>query len=251
MEMNDAGWSLEIKTQSWVEDTENQVDFIIKTLQLTGHERILDLACGFGRHSLSLARRGFSVLGVDFTKAFIDDAIQSAQRDSLNNVEFLHADIRKLKFNSEFDVVLNLADGAIGYFDSEEENLHTFDVISGALKKGGKHFMDVCNAEHAELFFPKRHWEIGMHKVSLPEFDWDAKRRRMLFTDWSIEFGKVAAKPEKIEKDTEGMRLYSRSELSDILRQRNMHIVQTFSNYYGREETNRELQLLVYSIKDS
>lgn len=42
------GWTLDIKNQSWVEDTENQVDFIIKTLRLTGKERILDLACGYG-----------------------------------------------------------------------------------------------------------------------------------------------------------------------------------------------------------
>ena len=51
------GWSLDIKSMSWVEDTENQVDFIIKTLNLNGTEKILDLACGYGRHALSFARR--------------------------------------------------------------------------------------------------------------------------------------------------------------------------------------------------
>jgi len=50
-------WSLDMKNQSWTEDSENQVDFIVKTLELTGGERILDLACGYGRHALSLARR--------------------------------------------------------------------------------------------------------------------------------------------------------------------------------------------------
>ena len=38
-------WALEIKKQSWAEDTNRQVDFIIKTLHLNGSERILDLAC--------------------------------------------------------------------------------------------------------------------------------------------------------------------------------------------------------------
>ena len=50
-------WTLDIKDQSWVEDTENQVDFIAKALNLSGKERILDLACGFGRHSLSFAKK--------------------------------------------------------------------------------------------------------------------------------------------------------------------------------------------------
>ena len=44
-------WTLDIQDQSWVEDTERQVDFLVKTLKLRGGERILDLACGFGRHS--------------------------------------------------------------------------------------------------------------------------------------------------------------------------------------------------------
>ena len=248
MEPTGTGWSLDIKNQSWVEDTENQVNFIIKTLGLKGNERILDLACGFGRHSLSFARRGFSVVGVDFTKDFIDDAIVTAKSASLK-VDFILADIRDITYRNEFDVVLNLADGAIGYLETDEENLKIFDVISQALKPGGKHFMDACNAEHAEMYFPKRNWDIGSKMLSLPEFDWDEEKRRMLFTDWGITFGEIAEKPEKIEKDTKGIRLYSTSELDTILKQRHMQIVKTFSDYYGKAASAKELQLMVYSIK--
>jgi len=112
-------WTLDIKNQSWVEGTENQVDFIIKTLELSGKERILDLACGFGRHSLAFARRGYRVVGVDITKDYIEDARREAKSGSLE-VEFIQADIRELKFENEFDVVLNLADGAIGYLENDE-----------------------------------------------------------------------------------------------------------------------------------
>jgi SAM-dependent methyltransferase len=239
-------WSLDIKNQSWVEDTEHQVDFIIHTLGLTGKERILDLACGFGRHALSFARRGFSVVGVDITKDFIVDAIKTARSSSLK-AEFIHADIRNIQYENEFDVVLNLADGAIGYLENDEENLKIFDVIAKALKPGGKHFMDICNAEHAEHFFPKRHWEIGSKTVSLPEFDWDAATRRMLFAEWEIPLGQVVQMPD--EHVGNSTRLYSRAELEDILDQRKMKIMKTFSNYDGKEETYKELQLMVYSQK--
>ena len=47
-------WTLDIQNMSWVEDTGRQIDFLIKQLQLKGTEKILDLACGFGRHSLGL-----------------------------------------------------------------------------------------------------------------------------------------------------------------------------------------------------
>ena len=64
-------WTLSIQDMSWVEDTARQVDFLIEKLELKGNENILDLACGFGRHSLELARRGFEVTGVDITPAYI------------------------------------------------------------------------------------------------------------------------------------------------------------------------------------
>ena len=245
----DKGWSLHIKDQSWVEDTENQVDFIIRTLGLTGKERILDMACGFGRHSLSLARRGFSVVGIDITKAYIEDARREAEKAALK-VEFRLGDIRCARFQNEFDVVLNLADGAIGYFETDEENLVLFDRISEALKPGGKHFMDICNAEHAEQFFPKRHWQIGSKILALPEFDWDKEKRRMIYGGWEIVFGEVAQKPVPLGKGG-GARLYSLSELEAILRERQMMVIGAFSDYYGKDASAKELQLLVFSTKNA
>lgn len=241
------GWTLEVKNQSWVEDTDNQVDFIIKTLELNGSERILDLACGFGRHSLAFARRGFSVVGVDITKEYIDDAVKTAMKSSLN-VEFIHSDIRDISFQNEFDVVLNLADGAIGYLETDEENLKIFDVIAKALKSGGKHFMDVCSAEHAEMYFPKRHWEAGDKALALAEFDWNPETRRMLFGGWDIMYGELAEKPDVVSGNP--TRLYSISELETVFQSRQMRMVSTFSDYYGKPASNKELQLMVYSQKE-
>jgi SAM-dependent methyltransferase len=239
-------WTLDMKKQSWVEDTKNQVDFIIKTLGLTGKERILDLACGFGRHSLEFARQGYSVVGVDITKEFIEDARITAEKEALTP-DFIHADIRSINFENEFDVVVNLADGAIGYLENDEENLKIFDVIYKALKPLGKHFMDICNAEHAKQYFPKQGWEVGEKSLALSAFDWDAENRRMLFGGWDIPYGVPAKKPEIIPSDP--IRLYSIDELKEIFRERDMEIIDTFSDYYGKAATCKELQLLVYSMK--
>ena len=168
------GWTLSIKDMSWTEDTIKQVDFIIHMLNLTGNGKILDLACGYGRHSVELARRGYEVTGVDITKDYIDAANDQAARESLE-VTFICDDIRNIDVTGEFDVVINVADGAIGYLEDDEENLKIFDRISNALKPGGKHFMDICNAHYAADNFPMKNWEIGKQAVSLPEFDWDLK----------------------------------------------------------------------------
>jgi SAM-dependent methyltransferase len=240
-------WTLDIKNMSWVEDTENQVDFIIKTLELNGAERILDLACGYGRHAISFARRNFTVVGVDITRAYIDDAV-NATRGLLPNIEFIHSDIRDISFICEFDVVLNLADGAIGYLENDEENLKIFDVISHALKPGGKHFMDIGNAEHAEAYFPKRSWAAGEKEFSFSEFDWNPKSRIMLYGGGGFTYGDIAKKPGLIEGNP--TRLYSVSELNAIFSERNMRIVDTFCDYNGKAASYKEMQLMVYSVKN-
>ncbi|MFQ7789249.1 MAG: class I SAM-dependent methyltransferase [Blautia massiliensis (ex Durand et al. 2017)] len=132
-------WTLDIQNMSWVEDTNRQVDFLIKQLHLKGTEKILDLACGFGRHSLEFARRGYDVTGIDITPAYIDYANEQAKKENLN-AKFICQDIRTITFDKEFDVVLNMADGAIGYLEDDGENHKIFSVIAKALKNGGKHF---------------------------------------------------------------------------------------------------------------
>jgi SAM-dependent methyltransferase len=241
------GWNLGIKNQSWTEDTENQVNFIIKTLELQGNERILDLACGYGRHSLSLARRGFSVIGIDITKEYIDDANMNAEKENLN-AKFFNSDIRDVSYVNEFDVVLNLADGAIGYLENDAENLKIFDVAARALKPGGKHFIDICNAEHARMYFPKTNWEAGEKSLALAEFNWDEETHTMLFGGWDIPYGQPFQKPAIQQGDP--TRLYSKDELKEIYAERNMQIVAAFSNYYGKPDTPKEIQLLVYAKKD-
>jgi len=238
-------WSLDIKTLSWVEETESQIDFIIKELKLTGEEKILDLGCGFGRHSLALAQKGFCVTGVDITPAYIDDATANAAKLNLN-AKFICADIREIKFENEFDVVLNMADGAIGYLENDEENMKIFDRISSALKPNGKSFIDICNAEYATKHFPQKTWESGEKALSLAEFDWDNDNKRMLYGSYEYKYGEVATPPKY---EAAPMRLYTKDEIKNIFSQRNMEIISTFSDFQGKSDSCDDLQLMVYSIK--
>ncbi|MDD3410601.1 MAG: class I SAM-dependent methyltransferase [Eubacteriales bacterium] len=240
------GWTLDIKEQSWVEDTPRQVEFLTRTLGLTGRERVLDLACGFGRHALALARMGCRVTGVDITPAYVDDANRSARAENLN-AEFLCMDVREVAFEDEFDVVMNMADGAIGYLETDEENLKIFDVVARALRRGGKHFMDIGNAAHAEKYYPKRWWECGEKSLALAAFEWIPETRRMLFGGFDVPYGQPAPRPEIEYGDP--TRLYATPELREIWAARGMEIVRTFSNFEGAPESDREPQLLVYSVK--
>lgn len=204
---------------SWVEHTVRQVDFVVEVLGLQGQERILDLACGFGRHALELARRGYAVVGVDITAEYVAEAQKQAREERLSNTEFICADLREVSFCGEFDAVLNLADGAIGYLENDDENLKIFDLVASALKKGGRHLMEVCNAAYAEKHFPRRHWEAGSRSISLADFKWNKLESRMLYSGHVLKYGETLAEPDDRGPES-STRLYTLEELRGIFRSR-------------------------------
>lgn len=244
-------WDLCIKEMSWVENTTSEVDFIINALGLSGSEKILDLACGFGRHSLELSRRGYKVVGVDYTPAFINNACATAEKEKLS-VQFILSDVLDITYKNEFDVVINMADGAIGYFPTKAENLKLFDIIAQALKVGGKHIMGVCNADHAMKYFPKRSWEAGTKSLSLADFVWNPQTKRMIYRSHVFKFNEniLPFRNEFPEDDNIGCRLYSLNELKRIFEKRNMRVIKSFSTYdVNKPSTEKSLMLVVYSQK--
>lgn len=239
-------WTLDILNQSWVEETVEQVNFLVWALNLKGQAHILDLACGYGRHAIELARRGFTVTGVDITPAYVDYANAMAQKEHLP-ASFVCADLRDITYQSEFDVALNLADGAIGYLENDVENLKIFDRIAAALKPGGKHAMGVCSGDYARKHFPRRHWEAGSQSLALADFTWDAANSRMLYTGYSLPYGQPLAAPEAGEPTT--TRLYTLEELRDILHARGMTLQQAFDGYHDCPASEDSFEIVVISHK--
>lgn len=239
-------WTLDIRDLSWVEDTERQVDFLIDKMQLRGDEKILDLGCGFGRHSLLLAKRGFAVTGVDITPEYIEYAARQAQKDALN-AHFICADIRELIFENEFDVALNMADGAIGYLENDAENQKIFQTVARALKPNGKHFMDIMNADYAEEHFPMKSWSAGGKCLTLSDFEWNAEKRSLLYGQIDIPYGDELKMPTIEEGNV--IRLYSESEIRAIFEKLGMQICECYADFSGKAASDREIQLMVYSKK--
>jgi SAM-dependent methyltransferase len=225
-------WTLDIRDMSWTERTDGQVAFLVDLLGLQGHERILDLACGFGRHALALARRGHPVVGVDITPAYVEEARRQAEEERLD-AQFVCADLRDVVYRKAFDVVLNLADGAIGYLEDDAENLKIFDRIAAALKPGGQHVMEVCSGDYARAHWARgasrKHWEAGRRALSLAEFEWEAETARMLYTGYTFAYGEPLTAPQGHAPTT--TRLYTLAELREIFAARGMRVCEAFGGY--------------------
>jgi SAM-dependent methyltransferase len=209
----------------WADRTEAEVDRAVAMLKPEGTERVLDLACGIGRHSLELRRRGFEVVGIDISPELLEMAEREAEAQQLE-VSFVQADLRELDFEGEFDLVLSLNDGAVGYFETEEENLRTFEVVARALRPGGGHLMQLPNVLHAEENLPQKSWIVGESTLELSDHHWNANERYIEGSTVPIRFGEVF---EKYEPIPFRQRLYSAEELAEIYASVGMRLANTFA----------------------
>jgi SAM-dependent methyltransferase len=117
--------------------------------------RVLDVACGPGRHAVRLAERGFEVTGIDTSSDFLASA-RDAAADRGASVEFLERDMRDLDYDSAFDAALNVFT-AWGYFD-EATNQRVLDRIARALCPGGRFVIDVMNRDWLMRAFVDKDW---------------------------------------------------------------------------------------------
>jgi len=124
--------------------TKQQMPFLLKRLQLKKGAEILDLACGYGRHAIELAKRGYRITGLDFSKHFIDIAKKDAREQGVK-VNFICDDMRNLSFVNKFDAVINMFT-SFGYFDNESDNELVLRKISRALKPNGKFLIEINNS---------------------------------------------------------------------------------------------------------
>ncbi|MEX1063449.1 MAG: class I SAM-dependent methyltransferase [Balneolaceae bacterium] len=106
---------------------------------------ILDLGCGRGRHSLTLARRGYRVTGIDLSEEAIRQARKKAEGSGITGVEFHISDMRN-PLDQSFDAVLNLFT-SFGYFKEDSENIRVFESIYKMLRKDGILLLDYMNAD--------------------------------------------------------------------------------------------------------
>jgi SAM-dependent methyltransferase len=225
----------------WAEQTEVEIDRVTMILRPGEGARVLDLACGTGRHSIELARRGFSVVGVDIAP----DLLEVANRDAAEaegEVSFLEADLRRLDFDEEFDVVLNLNDGAIGYFETEEENHRTFEVIAAALRPGGGNLLQLPNVLYAETHLPQKTWIAGGGMVELIDHRWEPRMRYLEGSTTPILVGEVF---EGVDPIPFRQRLYSADELADIYRSVGMELAGVFRGN-GKPRPPKDSQFEVF-----
>lgn len=123
-------------------EAEHFIEHLIEELNAEKGSKVLDLACGKGRHSITLHELGMDVLGADLSSNSIGMALQSAT----DGLDFIVHDMRDVIPNRKFNFIFNLFT-SFGYFDEKEENQRVINSIAAMLSPEGKLVIDFLNAK--------------------------------------------------------------------------------------------------------
>jgi len=121
------------------EEAQLFIDNITKYINLPEQAKVLDLACGRGRHSIYLNKLGYDVVGADLSKNSIDYASEFEN----DHLKFITHDMR-VPFEQKFDAIFNLFT-SFGYFPDAQDNLTTLKAIQESLTEYGFAILDFMN----------------------------------------------------------------------------------------------------------
>lgn len=235
------------------ERTSREIDFVIKAAKLTSKDKILDLACGHGRHSIELAKRGFNVTGLDYSEFFLKKARADAEKLGVETT-FVHGDMRKLPFDEEFDVILTLFT-TFGYFD-DETNQKVLEEINKSLKPEGRFLIDVISGEAVFRRFNsegvkeegsnilKRSETRQMGKVIVNEIEWFDPKKQLIETlrEW-VDNGKK-------QQWKHYLRVYTIPQYRQMFSKAGFKIEEIWGDFQGNpHDTNGNFRTIILATK--
>lgn len=231
------------KKQSLDDRTKTEVEGLVKLTGIKENARILDCPCGYGRHSIELAKRGFKVVGSDINLSYLQKAIEGAKENSLSIV-FNKESMIDLKYDSEFDAVINMF-YSFGFFDTDEENEKTLKNLYNALKPGGKFLMHtdvniprIINGKYKED--EERNLTTGK---TLRVFDSYNPTTKRIDGSWIINDG------ANQEKKNYSVRVYTKDEFEDMCKKIGFSSVITYSNWSGLSYSEDAEDMIVVTTK--
>jgi SAM-dependent methyltransferase len=202
-----------------------EVDDLLRLIPLEPGAAVLDLACGEGRHSLALARRGFRVTGVDRTVSYLDQAREAASREGLE-VEFVRDDMREFARPRTFAAAINLYT-SFGYFDDQEDDRRVVTNVYRSLRAGGSFVIETHGREDLARSFHERDLsELADGSFFLEERTLAADGRS-LQTRWTLMRG------EERHSASFTVRYYAAGELVSLLLSCGFSEAQTYGGLGG------------------
>lgn len=206
--------------------THTEVNFLWNKLNLAPNMKVLDVACGYGRHSLALAQLGCDVTGIDQSSYLLKVARENAKLAGVK-VSFLKRDIRSFHLRKRFDVALSLFT-SFGYFE-EADNLKVLKNVYASLKKRGIFVLDINNLFYLLQSPPTKGIKYSIDPITLR---------------WKLE--RQTDKGNKIKAD---IQLYTLPDIKRVLESNNFKITGVFGSFSGTAYAISSKRLIILAQK--
>lgn len=200
------------------QEAEDFIKRLMTHLSLPAESHVLDLACGRGRHSRTLAELGYRVTGIDLSEASILDA--RALSDGSNPDYAIH-DMREPSGKDQYTAILNLFT-SFGYFEDPSENLKVLQHAFDALKSQGVLVVDFLNKLQVESSLKATSTEFrGAVKFGIRKEISEGFVHKHIH----IEDG------GKYEQHIERVQLFSEGDIKNMMEQAGFQVKNIFGNY--------------------
>ncbi len=225
---------LELYSHRDESEAEAHVDFVVRRLGDRRPRAVLDLACGAGRHTAVLRRRGYRTLGIDLSLTLL------ARMGPLPHVA---GDMRCLPFaDGSFDWVLNFFT-SFGYFEQEDENFQVLREVARILPPGGRFLIDLLNPPHAlRTLKPNEVQTPEGRRVEIERW-YDAAKQRI------NKRIRVQAPGGPARTFLESVRIYQPDEVTLGLRKAGLEVSGLFGNFQGDSHERDSERLIIVGFK--
>ncbi|MEO7800772.1 MAG: class I SAM-dependent methyltransferase [Ginsengibacter sp.] len=221
-----------------IEEAANFIDKLINYLQPLQGSRMLDVACGRGRHSIQLASKGFDVTGTDLA----EDSIRKAKAFETNHLEFFMHDMRLPFWINYFDYAFNFFT-SFGYFRTRREHDNSIRTISQSLKPGGIFVLDYLNVHYAEdHLIHKSELEVeGVNYYVTKWYDEDYFYKKIVIEDDALD--EPLQYTEKVNK-------FNLGDFTDMFAYQGLQIQEVFGNYdFDQYDVKKSPRLIMIAKK--
>jgi SAM-dependent methyltransferase len=210
------------------------MDNLTHYLNMDEGSKVLDLACGKGRHSIYLNQLGYDVLGVDLS----ENSIEIASKNTNTSLHFRVHDMRE-PFEEKFDGIFNLFT-SFGYFENEEDNLKTLISIKESLSEYGFGVIDFMNVNQVIANL------VPEETKTVDEIDFKIKRYHQ---DGYI-FKEIDFEDKGIEYHfTEKVRAFTLQDFEQLMDQAGIFLLDTFGDYKLKKFHKLDSERLIMIFK--
>lgn len=227
------------------EEAALQVEFVLSHLPDTSSLKVLDIACGNGRHAFCLAKANNWVVGIDLSAELLACAVNKKAELCPTTAAFVRADMRFLPFEKESFNLLTSFFTSFGYFETDKEHKHLLCEWQRVLLPGGSLFIDYLNKDSVTA-------------------NLEPKTERETEHFFVTEQRSISPDGKRVEKDIllrnkhnseishylESVRMFDMAEMKLLLAQAGFSVVKTCGSFLGEDYTQLSPRMLIMAEKN-